>query len=139
MKSEVRDQKEESRLSDARKNYLRGMAAGGADDFKVTSQCCELQGNFLTVEECEYLLTRTIGKTLRKAIETKARKAFRKETAGEPVDNEAAGLLCSGNLASLCMENYSTLRKALFMCRTEYERGQIEGELEYRFPWGLCK
>lgn len=141
MKSENGNLKSE--LTEERKAYLRGMASSGVDDFKVTCQCSELQGHFLTGEECEYLLTRSVGKTLRKSIEVKARAAFRKETAGEEVDNYAACQIADGYSEKLSVVNYSTLRKAIYIL-PKYNVGahvstRIIAEIKKRFPWGLCK
>ncbi len=135
-------------LTDENKKWLKDLTRTSVDDARVTIDCREVNGRFMTVEECEFCLSMITpaSKTLWKLFESKARKAFRGSLVcrGEKACEQSAREIGSGDYPLrkdflLGQSNYTTLRKALYLATDEAICERIRREIQTRFPWGSWK
>lgn len=121
--------------------YLENMFATSCDDFKSSVRCREINGNPLTVEECEHLLERTGSKTLSKFLQSKAKQAFKRIADAEVLDDEQAERIASGTDDSENVPNYKTLRRAMYLAgsRSALRCASIRAEIMVKYPWGNCR
>lgn len=127
-------------MTKKQKDNLLKLTRTSVDDAHSSIRCRELSGNPLTVEECEVLLEKALQGSLRKMIESKARKAFRESVRDEKKDDEQAELIAAGSIHGIIdMANYTTLRRALYLAASPEVCACIRTVIKKRFPWGSCK
>lgn len=109
---------------------------------KLAIRSSELRGEPLTTDECEYMIPYVWPHqtALRKHLEAKARKAFRESVRGEEPNQTVAVILAAGGPGlSTEKNNYSTLRRALYLAEDPAVCERIRAEIKARFPWGSLK
>jgi len=128
-------------LAAENKKWLKDLTRTSVDDARVTIDCREVNGRFMTVEECELCLSliRPNSKTLWKLFEAKARKAFRASVRGEEVEEHHASVIVCGGQQTLKFATYTTLRKSLYLATDKAICERIRREIQTRFPWGSWK
>ena len=100
---------------------------------------CERAGIPLTVEDCEFIISKTEDERKSLYIAGIARKAFRASVADQEVDQAMAQEIAAGNLNPYLAVNYPTLRKALYLSDIDRIRIEIHEALKHKYPWGLQK